>query len=89
VGGFADWHYVGDFFWSLWPWDLLQEENRERSGTGMLFCDHSIRVVTWELRFEDKENSSVWTADTDVPRQVAPNLESYLRNYLDNPWGLL
>ncbi|HUE12727.1 MAG TPA: hypothetical protein VMR25_01065 [Planctomycetaceae bacterium] len=89
VGGFADWHYEEDFFWCLWPWNGLQEENQKEPGAGMLFCDHSIRAVTWQLRFEDQKHSSVWTADVVAPRQVAADLESFFRAYLDNPWKLL
>jgi hypothetical protein len=89
VGGFAEWVYVEDFFWCLWPWNHVVQENRKRAGTGMRFCDHSIGVVTWELRFEDHVNSSVWITDIQSAQQIAPNLEAFFCMYLENPFQLL
>ncbi len=88
VGGFADWYYEEDFFWCLWPWNGLQEVNREEPGEGMLFCDHSVRLITWELRFEDESHSSVWIRDPDCRRKVVPNLESFFLAYVDDRYKL-
>jgi len=87
-GGFQE--YVDDggtFFWFLWPWEMVCQENTDERVEGVMFCDHSIRVVTWELRFEDERQSSVWT--TDHNSMSAPSLESFFRLYLEDPWELL
>jgi hypothetical protein len=91
VGGFAQYEFEDDFFWSLWPWDMILSENSARPGEGVIFCDHSIEVATWELRFEDDRRSSVWTVETlySDPKMTAPSLESFLRLYLEDPWSLL
>src|ERR1700732_1788971 len=60
VGGFADWVYLADFYWCLWPWNGLQQRNAEGPSQGIKFCDHSIDIVVWELRYEDERHSSVW-----------------------------
>lgn len=87
VGGFGGEESDEEFFWCLWPWSRLRERNAEYPGGGVQFCDHSIQVVTWELRFEDERHSSVWTTEGEV--RTAPTLESFLRMYLDDPWQLL
>jgi hypothetical protein len=92
VGGFADGHYDLGFFWCLWPWDRLQDENVSSPSGGIQFCDHSIDLVTWEVRYEDGRRSSVWEcsrAGPDWPRRTAEDLESFFRTYLDDPWELL
>lgn len=86
IGGFQDYTFDEDFFWSLWPWDWLQERNREDRGAGVMFCDHSIGIETWELRYEDSKHSSVWSSDG---KQTAPTLESFLNLYLQDPSQLL
>jgi hypothetical protein len=85
-GGFARWEFDEEFFWSLWPWDLLIERNKEERQTGIMFCDHSIEVLTWELRYENEEVSSVWS--TTRKDQTALSLESFLEVYLNDPWQL-
>jgi hypothetical protein len=91
VGGFAGYEFDDEFFWSLWPWDMLYQRNTERRGEGVMFCDHSIELATWELRFEDAQRSSVWRVGTlyGDPVMAAPSLESFLRLYLEDPWLLL
>ena len=91
VGGFVEYEFDDRFFWSLWPWDLLRQENTDRQGDGVMFCDHSLQVITWELRFEDDVRSSVWTARELYadPEMTAPSLESFLRIYFEDPWQLL
>jgi len=87
IGGFAEDDYDSTLFWSLWPWDMIRQENLGRRGEGVLFCDHSIRVIDWEIRFEDDRRSSVWQV-TDSS-MTAPSLESFFRLYLEDPWQLL
>lgn len=90
LGGFRDYAFDGvDLLWTLWPWSFLIEENTQdpHRGRGIPFCDHSIRVVTWELRFEDEQHSSVWQSEGNT--RSAPTLESFFRIYLDDPWRLL
>ena len=92
VGGFSDYVFDEEFFWCLWPWSLVLEQNSRGSPTGVQFCDHSIQVVTWELHFENEEHSSVWQAwgpDPDDSRLSSPDLDTFLRTYLDDPWRLL
>jgi len=86
VGGFQDYTFEEDFFWSLWPWDWLQKRNEESPRDGIMFCDHSIEIVTWELRYETAKHSSVWSSHGD---QSAPTLESFLDRYLQDPWQLM
>lgn len=85
-GGFQDYAFDDDFFWSLWPWDMLQTRNRETPCEGVVFCDHSIEVVTWEFRYENVENSSVWSSDG---HRTASTVESFFERYLEDPWQLL
>jgi hypothetical protein len=87
LGGFAEYESDFGFFWSFWPWAMIREENQCRRSKGIMFCDHSIRVLTWELRFEDKYHSSIWEAETGL--MTAPSIESFLRLYLEHPWRLL
>jgi hypothetical protein len=91
LGGFAEYEMDDEFFWSLWPWDLVCRQNTERRGEAVTFCDHSIELVTWELRFEDAQRSSVWRAETLLGDAVmtAPSLESFFQLYLEAPWQLL
>lgn len=92
VGGFAEWCFDKEFIWALWPWTLLLEQNAATPSEGVQFCDHSINVVTWELRFEDERHSSIWQISHSIPgwsQQTAPNLKSFFRTYLDDPWRLL
>lgn len=86
VGGFQNYAFEEEFFWSLWPWDWLKNRNQESPRDGVMFCDHSIEIVTWELRYETSEHSSVWSSHGD---QSAPTLECFLDRYLDNPWQLM
>jgi hypothetical protein len=86
IGGFDEYVFEKDFFWSFWPWDWLRKRNREEPGIGTKFCDHSIEIVTWELRYEDSEVSSVWSSHG---ARSAPSLQSFLESYLDDPWNLL
>jgi len=86
IGGWKDYVCDDDFLFALWPWDWLIERNSERERSGILFCDHSIEVVTWELRFVDSRHSSVWLSDG---RQVAATLEEFFRQYLRDPWQLM
>lgn len=89
VGGFTDYEseFKEDFFWSLWPWDWLQKRNAEDTGDGVMFCDHSIEIITWEFRYEDESRSSVW--NVQQLEQVASSVESFFQRYLEDPWQLL
>lgn len=92
VGGFADDHYDEEFFWALWPFPRLLCENENFPTEGVLFCDHSIHIATWELRYEDERRSSVWQVDYRTPgwsQMTAGSLEEFIRMYLDDPWQLL
>jgi hypothetical protein len=86
VGGFHDYTFDEEFFWSLWPWEWLKERNQESPRDGIMFCDHSIEIVTWELRYETSKHSSVWSSHGN---QTAPTLERFLEQYLDDPWQLM
>ncbi len=86
VGGFQDYAFEENFFWSLWPWDWLQKRNEESPRDGVMFCDHSIEIVTWELRYETAKHSSVWSSHG---KPSAPTLESFLDRYLQEPWQLV
>ena len=86
VGGFQDYTFEEEFFWSLWPWDWLKNRNRESPRDGVMFCDHSIEIVTWELRYETSQHSSVWSSHGV---QSAPTLECFFDRYLENPWQLM
>ncbi len=99
VGTFAEYEFDVEFFWSLWPWEYLIEWNSEDSTTGIQFCDHSMKIVNWELRFEDQQHSSVWSFRPEYgpgfglvnynPDKVAPDLETFLHMYLEDPWQLM
>ncbi len=88
VGGFADYTPDSDFYWSLWPLGVIRDENFERQGEGVMFCDHSIQVVNWEVRFEDDLRSSVWNVGcfgAARPEMTAPSLEIFFQLYLEEP----
>lgn len=87
IGGFAELFDDDRFFWSLWPWDFLIEENRRWPGAGVRFCDHSIHVFDWELRYEDERQSSVWQLTDGW--ETAPTLEAFFETYLDDPYRLI
>jgi hypothetical protein len=92
VGGFVDGHYTEKLFWSLWPLDRLQSENADDPSAGVKFCDHSLNLVQWELRYQNERQSSVWQVDYLKPGwslMTATSLESFFRMYLDDPWQLL
>jgi hypothetical protein len=93
VGGFAEYEFDEEFLWCLWPWEMTRTGiiGRRGEGEGVMFCDHSIEVVTWELRFEDDRRSSVWSIRTlyNDSEMTAPSLESFLGLYLEDPWQLL
>ncbi|MBL8848307.1 MAG: hypothetical protein JNG89_01425 [Planctomycetaceae bacterium] len=86
VGGFQDYEFDDDFLWSLWPWEWLTKRNTESPGEGVMFCDHSIGVVTWSLRYETPIHSSIWSSHGVL---TAPTLQLFLEQYLRNPWQLL
>jgi hypothetical protein len=92
VGGFAN-HAMDDvFFWTLWRWDELRDENAEYQREGVMFCDHSIQAVNWEVRFEDDLRSSVWNVGcfgSDRPIMTAPSLQVFFEIYLEDPWLLM
>ena len=87
LGGFAQYEFDNEFFWSLWPWDWLKKRNQEERHAGVMFCDHSIEICTWELRYENDEVSSVWLVQH--AQQTAPRLEAFFEMYLADPWKLL
>jgi hypothetical protein len=87
LSGFAEYEADEEFFWSLWPWDWLKERNQAVRRTGVMFCDHSIEICNWELRYENEEVSSVWLVQD--AEQTAPSLEAFFDLYLDDPWKLL
>ena len=76
-----------NFLWCLWPWVVVKAENTDRRFDGVQFCDHSIDVIRWELRFEDEMRSSVWQI-TDS-HKTADSLEEFFNIYLVDPWRLL
>ena len=86
LGGFNAYTFDDEFFWSLWPWDCVRQRNSESPREGVMFCDHSIEIVIWELRYENPKISSVWSSNG---RQSAPTLESFLQRYLEDPWQLM
>lgn len=87
VGGFAEDCWDEDFWWSLWPWDYLLEQNFGDRSQGVRFCDHSIQLVTWEVRYENERRSSVWRSCGTGPEVMcASSLESFFQMYLDDPW---
>lgn len=87
LGGFAEYEHDEEFFWSLWPWEWLKERNQAEPSASVKFCDHSIEICTWELRYESEDRSSVWLVQ-DAQR-TATSLETFLEKYLDDPWKLL
>lgn len=92
IGGFAEYVLDDEFLWCLWPWQDLLGWNAVQQGPGVEFCDHSIKVVTWGLRFEDDDRSSVWRHDAQSPgnfHRTAPTLDAFFQMYLDDPWQLL
>ena len=86
IGGFRDYTCDDELFWSFWPWDWLQQRNQEDPKSGVTFCDHSIEVITWELRYENEQTSAVWSSHGN---RTAVSLESFLESYLKDPWKLL
>ena len=86
IGGFQEYYLDDDMAFSLWPWDWLRKRSRETPRNGVVFSDHSIEVVTWEFRFETEQTSSVWSSHGE---QTAPTLETFLEQYLNDPWQLL
>ncbi len=91
VGGFANDEMDAEFYLSLWRWDKVREQNTLRQAVGVIFCDHLIDSLIYELRFEDKLRSSVWDISSfDAgPLMIAPSLEMFFQIYLDDPWRLL
>ncbi|QDV35977.1 hypothetical protein [Tautonia plasticadhaerens] len=92
VGGCSDYHFDEEYLWCLWTLSRIVEQNDRGSVTGVQFCDHSIQVVTWELHFENEEHSSVWQVlgrDPGDTRMTSPDLDTFFRTYLDDPWRLL
>jgi hypothetical protein len=100
IGGFAEYTLDESFYWCLWPWDYLKQRNAEEPSAGIQFCDHSIDIFRWELRFEDELHSSVWQFRPGNPAEpetlldydrtkIAPDLETFFRQYLDDPWRLM
>jgi hypothetical protein len=87
VGGFGEGHFDEGLFWQLWTFRDLREENLGYPTAGVKFCDHSIRVVTWDLRFEDERHSSVWLSDENSRCMAC--LELFFQTYLDDPWQIL
>jgi hypothetical protein len=88
VGGFDEGQWDRDeFYWSLWSVPRLRQENLGCPTGGVQFCDHSIQVITWELRFEDERRSSVWQVEDEA--RSAPSLELFFQTYLEDPWQLL
>lgn len=71
----------------MWPWEWLLESNQNVSQTGVMFCDHSINVCTWELRYENPDVSSVWLVQQDC--RIASSLEKFFEKYLADPWLFL
>ena len=86
LGGFQEYVPDQEFTWSLWPWSMLAQRNAGADRQGVMFCDHSIEVVTWELRYKDPEVSSVWTS---AGNRTAPTLQAFFEVYLEDPWELL
>jgi hypothetical protein len=94
LGGFEEYRLDEPFFWCLWRWDYLQATNSRHPSEGVSFCDHSIDLIRWELRFEDARTSSVWTLgfgayDGQPARKTTDDLETFFQKYLDDPWDLL
>jgi hypothetical protein len=88
IGGFGN--YVFDdmeSFWFFWPWDTLVERNAKEPREGVVFCDHSIGVLTWEFRFENESTSSVWLSQDEL--RAAPSVEAFFQIYFDDPNQLL
>ncbi|HEX3448820.1 MAG TPA: hypothetical protein VHS97_11235 [Isosphaeraceae bacterium] len=91
VGGFAGYEMADPFYWSLWDWDQLLDENTQRPGAGVMFSDHMLRSIDYELRFEDELRTSVWHLGRfgpELPELVAPSLDMFFRLYLEDPWTL-
>ena len=86
IGGFAVYEW-DDSLGTFWPWGYVLERNVDYPGDGVIFCDHSYQLITWELRFEDKLQSSVWIMESP-PVMAAPSLEAFLRLYLEDPYKL-
>lgn len=83
IGGFADYDQWDGNFWNLWPWDHLIERNREDPyASGVVFCDHSLEVCTWVLKYESPSTSSVWLGDV---YETAPSLAAFFQRYLTDP----
>ncbi len=92
LGGFKTGEYEEGFFWYFWPIDDVIEINTKNPSPGIRFCDHSIHIVDWEIRFENPLISSVWRVypgDPEPPDQVADDLQSFFRIYLDDPYQLV
>ncbi|WP_437226832.1 hypothetical protein SH661x_000035 [Planctomicrobium sp. SH661] len=85
-GGFAEYTFDKEFVWSLWPWEWLKKRNEESQTPGVMFCDHSIEIVTWRLQYESPQHSSVWAFE-DL--RVSSTLEEFFQQYLTDPWKLL
>jgi hypothetical protein len=90
VGGFKEYETDNDeSLWTFWPWKMVEERNTAYQGDGVMFCDHSLQVVIWELRFEEEGRSSVWQVDSPCPVMTAPSIEAFFRLYLQDPLRLL
>jgi hypothetical protein len=91
VGGFAGYEMAEPFYWTLWHWDQLLEENTQRPGAGVMFSDHLLSSIDYELRFEDDLRTSVWHLGRfgpELPELVAPSLDMFFQFYLEDPWKL-
>ncbi|MBT5017817.1 hypothetical protein OAH05_02540 [bacterium] len=86
IGGFHEYTFDDDLFWSLWPWQYLQERNKELHREGIVFCDHSIEIDCWEIRYETRQHSSVWSSHG---YKTWSSLEEFFKQYLEDPWQLL
>lgn len=86
VGGFQDYVFDEGLTFSFWPWDWLKKRNAENPGLGVMFGDHSIEVVTWEIRYDNPQTSSVWSSHGNT---TAPTLKAFFSLYLEDPWQLV
>ncbi len=83
VGGMADRDMSLDL-WSVWPLDLVLEENRILRGDGVYFADWLINSHLHLLRREETSRSSVWVDgfDSKGPHRVADSLLEFWTRYL-------
>ncbi len=90
LGGFAEYEWDNDDnLWSLWPWDYVIEQNTLYPSDGVRFACVSIQVHSYELMFENDNDSvvcAVWDhKGAPLESWQVVSLTEFFRIYLDDP----